>query len=252
MKNYFSFNISLKTILAFMEFFSNITIYKFDENNNKLRQIKVPINFASKEHYISVLSSLGIKKDDNTTTTPVYFDLALPRMACSITGLNYDSQRQLNKLNKIRFNHKYTFMPVPYEMTIDLFISTKTVYDLFQIIEQIIPFFSPSISLDIKLHPEIDAISVPIYLQSVMLDIPEEFATEELRILNATLSFTAKIYYFIPERISKEILEIDINYFDLDTMKKLEKYTMKAINTEPLYPPDERDKEPVKTEVKEG
>jgi hypothetical protein len=237
-----------------MEFFNKISIYKFDERNNKLRQIKVPINFASKEHYIAALSSIGIKKDDNTqTTTPVYFDLALPRMACSITGINYDSQRQLNKLNKIRLkNHKFTFMPVPYEMTIDLFIASKTIFDLFQIIEQIIPFFSPSISLDINLYPDLEPISIPIYLQSIALDIPEEFATEDLRILNATLSFSAKIYYFIPERISKEILEVDINYFDMDTLKKLEKYVIKAINPEPIYPPNERYKEPVKTEIEDG
>jgi hypothetical protein len=130
-----------------------------------------------------------------------------------------------------------------------MFISSKTVYDLFQIIEQIIPFFSPSISLDILLHPKIKPISIPIYLNGVTLDIQNEYATEDDRIVNATLSFNAKIYYFIPEKISKEILKVDINYFDEDTYKKLEKYSIIAINDKPIFPENERYKEPVKIEV---
>lgn len=238
-----------------MDLFNNIQIAKWDEHGNITRIFRVPINFASREKILAILENPALLEPLNLqegTPMEVNLNLILPRIAVSLNGISYDSSRKVNKLNKFydKEGHQYLYMPVPYNIEISMFIISKTIYDLFQIIEQILPFFSPEYTIDIKfLGDEFPSESVPIVLTGVNLDIPPELGPEEERIINAELNFIMKVNYHFFKLDAKKILKIDTNFLDLDTYKKFETYRLKALNTEPLYPKEERDKEPVKEEI---
>ena len=243
-------NITLKSIVAFMDLFNNIQIAKWDEHGNITRILRVPISFASKEKILAILENPALLFDVNLaegTPTKVEFNLLLPRMAVSLNGITYDPARKINKLHKFvnKDGTQFLYMPVPYNLSLSLHIMSKTLFDTFQIVEQILPFFSPEYTVDIKfLGDEFPSESVPIVLESVNFDVPVDFGPEDQRIILAQLDFTMKINYHFFKMDAKKILKVITNVIDMDTIKKFLTYTVIAKNPEPIYPPEQRDKEP--------
>lgn len=248
-------NITLKALVAFMDLFNNIQIAKWDAHGNITRIFKVPINFASREKLLSTIENIAHRDDINLaegTPFPVEVDLILPRIAVSLVGLSYDPSRKLIKTRKFydKEGREFLWMPVPYNLELNMTIISKTIFDLFQILEQILPFFSPEYSIDIKmLGDDFPSESVPVVLNGVSLDIPSDLSPQDDRIITAELSFVMKIYYHYFKLDAKKILKIDTNIYDMDTYKRFLKYTIQAVNEQPLYPPDERDKEPKIEEI---
>ena len=61
-----------------------------------------------------------------------------------------------------------TYVPVPYNIDISMYILTKTQEDALQIIEQILPRFAPEYNLSVEIVPETHTVlDVPIILNSV-------------------------------------------------------------------------------------
>lgn len=90
-------------------------------------------------------------------------------------------------------------MPVPYNIGFELSIYCKLNDDALQIVEQILPYFQPSLNLTIDLVNAIgEKRDVPVVLNSVSFtdDYEGDFSTR--RALIYTLSFTAKTYIFGP------------------------------------------------------
>ena len=248
-------NITLKSIVAFMDLFNNIQIAKWDEHGNITRIFRVPINFASREKLLAVLENPALIEPINIqqgTPMELSLNLILPRMAVSLQGITYDPTRKVNKLNKFynKDGTEFLYIPVPYNIQLSLFIISKTIYDLFQILEQIIPFFSPEYVIDIKfLGDEFPSDSVPIVLESINFDFPSDIGPEEERIINAELSFVMKVNYHFFKMDAHKVLGISTNFIDFETLKKFETYQLRALNPQPLYPKEEREKEPKEEEI---
>ena len=240
-------HITLKVILAFMQFFSNITIQKYDETGNLSKIIRVPLNFGSREKYLNIIKNHGLATDLNEQDH-VEVDLLLPKIIVNITGLTYDSTRHLNTINKIYAEEfdttegaqKRIYMPAPYNLELEMTILSKTVFDAMQIIEQIIPWFTPSFSIDIKtLGDEFESESIPIILNSVSPDIPTELDLLEDRLITFTLNFTIKMNYYLPERLESLIQHIQTNLYHKDTLKKITQIDITYQNNEIEIPPQQ-------------
>jgi len=93
--------------------------------------------------------------------------------------------------------------------------------------EQIIPYFSPAMNLNLKLQPTGEPESIPIILNSVTVDTPTDIPENDERIFTITYSFTMKLNYYTPKKnqylINKvtdrlitqtEIFEIDQAYIE--------------------------------------
>lgn len=187
-----------KSIVAFGNLFSNIKIERKlkDGSNTTVQTIKVPIAYAPKEKWL-----VRVEQDpnlDNHTYT------VLPRMSFEMTAMNYDSARKLNRMNKLRtppvdgvINTQFT--PVPYNVNISLYILTKTQEDALQIVEQILPTFTPEYTVAINTVPEMEIVTdIPIILNSVSIqdDYDGDFQTR--RSVVYTLDFTLKLNLFGP------------------------------------------------------
>lgn len=195
--NIFYHAITRKIIVGFGTLFSNIKIERKDVGNLQRQVIAVPISYAPKEKWL-----VRIEQDtslENHTYT------SLPRMSFEITGMNYDSTRKTNRMNYISCadgtseNIKRLYAPVPWNLDVSLYILTKTQEDAFQIVEQILPYFSPEYTLSIKAVPEQNIIvDVPIILESVSVQDDYDGDFSQRRFVTYTLNFTLKTNLYGP------------------------------------------------------
>jgi hypothetical protein len=192
------------TIVAFGSLFSNIKIERklkefsaeLGNKGDTIQTVDVPIAYAPKEKWIVRVDS------DPTLENQVY--TTLPRLSFEITSMQYDPTRKLNKMNTVSCvspdgSRKETYSPVPYNIDISLYAIAKTQEDCLQIIEQILPFFSPEYTLSIKIVPELNIVhDVPVILNSISIqdDYDGDFQTR--RFVTYTLTFQLKTNLYGP------------------------------------------------------
>lgn len=175
-------------VVAFATLFNGYTIRKDDGS-----LVEVPIKWASKAKWYTQLKE-NADKDNLTAVT-------LPRMGFVISSINYDFVRKTSSLNKVYSKDPdnadsllRTLSPVPYTLDVDLFIATKSTDEGLQLIEQIIPFFTPSFNITIT---EIDEIEVerdiPIKLNSVTPDFQTEGSYDGNDIMIWDLQFSMEV-----------------------------------------------------------
>lgn len=87
-----------------------------------------------------------------------------------------------------------TFTPVPYNLEVSLYILTKSQEDNLQIIEQILPVFTPDYTVGINAMPELNLQNdVPIVLNSVNMQDEFDGDFQTRRLVTTTMSFTLKL-----------------------------------------------------------
>lgn len=186
-----------KTIVAFGRLFSNIYIDRKAGDSvtgTTVQRLHIPLAYAPKEKWIVRLD--GDPNLENQTY------VSLPRMSFEILSYSYDQSRKLNRMQKITCgdgtdNKTFLYTPVPYNIEIALYILTKTQEDGLQIIEQILPTFTPEYNLAVKVVPEMNIIQdVPVILGgvSVVDEYDGDFQTR--RFVTHTLNFTIKTNMF--------------------------------------------------------
>lgn len=201
-----------KTVALFGSMFNNIYILRRNAAGDGISTIKVPLSYAPKRKYIERLLENPNLDTDNKVA------IKLPRMSFEIVSMNYDPTRQLSKVNKYILPSTNTaktkfYAPVPYDISFQLNIYAKTQDDALQVVEQILPYFSPQYTLTVKPVAGFDTIveDVPIILQSVSFTDDYEGALEARRSIIYTLNFEMKINFYGPINTGEIIRQVDIN-----------------------------------------
>ncbi len=205
-----------RAISIFGTLFNNIDIKKTKTDGTVLTQQKVPISYGPKQKFLLRLQDDSKARDGSVTS------ISLPRMAFELTSLEYDPTRQQNKLLR---THKdiletadagkrgYQYNPAPYNLTFSLSILAKNVIDAIQILEQILPYFQPEYTVAMKMVDSMAEVrDVPIILNSVAMEDMYEGSFEERRVIEYTLEFTMKLYFFGPVytgEVIKNVIERD-------------------------------------------
>jgi hypothetical protein len=196
----FYHGLTRKIIVAFGSLFSDLKIERHDNDGVVQQTITIPLAYAPKEKWVVRL------EQDPTLERNVY--VTLPRMSFEITGMSYDAQRKVGRMNKITCYKtngtnpatlSQQYAPVPYNIDISLYVLTKTQEDGLQIVEQILPYFTPEFTLSLNAIPDMNVVlDVPIILQSVTVqdDYDGDFQTR--RFVTYTLNFTLKANFFGP------------------------------------------------------
>jgi hypothetical protein len=193
-----------KTIVAFGSLFSNIKIERklkeftaeYGNAGDTIQTVDVPIAYAPKEKWIIRVDS------DPTLENQVY--TTLPRLSFEVTSISYDPTRKVNRMNKLVCvgtdgQRDQVFSPVPYNIEVSLYAISKTQEDCLQIVEQILPYFTPEFTLSLNIVPEMNIIQdIPIILNSVSIqdDYDGDFQTR--RFVTYTMTFTLKVNLFGP------------------------------------------------------
>lgn len=224
-----------KISVAFGSIFNNIYIQRFDENGNAAKTIRVPLTYASGQKWY-VIDKQNVMVGDGIPAKMSY-----PRIGFELTGMRYDAQRKLNTLGAftkrpvIDSNSVLTadqlikqLNPVPYDFSFDVHIATKNVDDVLQIIEQIIPYFTPSFNLNVTDIPELAIVKdIPvIFSGDIGINDDYEGSFDQVRVIVWTLSFVVKGYIYPPigdaEIIKKVIATIYQNSDMTDTLETVQ------------------------------
>jgi len=85
------------------------------------------------------------------------------------------------------------YAPVPYNIDISLYILTKTQEDAMQIVEQILPTFTPEYTLSINAIPDMNVTQdIPVILNSITVQDEYDGDFQTRRFVTHTLTFTLK------------------------------------------------------------
>lgn len=187
-----------KTIVAFGTLFSNIFIDRKSGGSvdgTTVQRLQIPIAYAPKEKWLVRIDSDPTLQNQTYTT--------LPRMSFEISNYSYDPSRKTNRAGYITCGDangvSRMFAPVPYNIDVSLYVLTKTQEDGLQIIEQILPFFTPEFTMVLKMIPESNVmVDVPIVFNTMSIqdDYDGDFQTR--RFITHTLNFTIKTMMFGP------------------------------------------------------
>jgi hypothetical protein len=193
---------SVKAAVAVMgSLFNNLVVKRRD---GKL--LPVPISYGPRQKWLE--AQKGLKPEEEM------FEKLLPRMSYELVAMQYDINRKLtNKNTMIRtpdtlgVPRQRTQVPVPYNLNFSLYLETKTLNDGWQILEQILPFFTPAYTVKVRHFPA-DADSetplptndydMPITLQAVTWADDWTGEIADRRTVEWTLEFETKIYLHGP------------------------------------------------------
>ena len=188
-----------KYVIMFGNMFNDIVVRRLDTTGVSLQSVAVPLAYGPKEKFL-----VRITQDPNLDQQVA---IQLPRMGFEMTTLAYDGQRRLagtsrnvkvvDDKNKLDF----TYMPVPYDLNFNLYAYVRNADDGAQIMEQIVPYFGPEWTNQVRLIPEMNLIQdVPTILNTVSIEDTYEGDFDTRRALIYTFDFTVKAYFYGPVR----------------------------------------------------
>jgi hypothetical protein len=175
--------------------FNDLVVWRRNTSGDIVKRIKVPIAYGPRAKFLS-----RIRQDPNLTKGDA---ISLPRMSFQISGYNYDVMRKLPTVGQIRAPttnpeiNASVYNPVPYNIDFELSIYVLNAEDGTQLLEQILPYFTPEWTNTIKLVDDLDLrMDVPVILNNVVTDDSFEDSYENRRTIIHTLNFTMKGYMF--------------------------------------------------------
>ena len=201
-----------KIVVAFGTVFNDIYLVRYTKDGLTAKEtIKVPLNWGAKEKYITRLTA------DPTLTKSIA--TTLPRISFEMTGMSYDSSRKLpTTVRNFSANNstsvKTQYVPVPYNFEFSLSIYVRNTEDGTQILEQILPFFTPDFSVTVDFIPLMDPkYDMPIILNSVSNEVEYEGDMMATRMIIWNLEFTAKGHIWPPIKTVKVITTANTNLY---------------------------------------
>lgn len=211
------YNGNLKRIVAvFGTLFNDISIAK--KVNGKSTGIqRVPISYGPKQKFLARLSSMQNEE---------YGDVAikLPRMSFEITSLSYDSTSKLNKLNSKLYpidgdsdSRTRVYQSTPYRMGMQLNILAHHQDDACQVLEQVLPYFTPDYTVAVKdLEGPGSVSDVPFTLTGTNIqdDYEGDFGNSRRTIIYS-LDFDIKFKFMgVVSGPAKIIKVVDVDLYD--------------------------------------
>jgi hypothetical protein len=198
-----------KTVIAFGSLFNQIYFNRKDSSGSVIETSRVPLTYGPKEKFVQML------KSESGLTDQTHVKTTLPRMGFELTGFLYDSQRKLNRLqSKIKnvndVNYS-SYIEVPYIINAGLYLFCRNLDDNLQIIEQILPFFTPDFTVHVNMNTLNPRVAVPIILNNVNIVEDYEGNFEDRRSVNTVFDFTIKTYIYGPIKDSSTVLIEDAN-----------------------------------------
>ena len=202
-----------KYVAVFGTLFNDINIERKNSSGTIVERLKVPLAYGPKQKWLLAIQETAAERKVTATRTP--------RMGFAMTGVSYDAVRKLNTIGRnVAANTSSTatnmttmYNPVPYNFDFQLFILVKNAEDGTQILEQILPFFTPEFTLTVNTIPAMDIkADVPILLNSASVADEYEGDLSARRTITWTLDFTLKGFIY-PNVTSGQIIKsVEVNF----------------------------------------
>lgn len=187
-----------KYVVLFGSLFNEIIINHTDGTTADYKSFKVPLSYGPREKFLA-----RIEGDPDLDRG---YAVSLPRMGFEMMRMTYAPDRKLTTTGSYlgtpggnRTNvYARVYNPVAYDIDFRLSIMSKQAEDANQIVEQILPFFTPDFTLTVKLLDDLPdyKIDIPIELNNITIDDTYDGSFKERRSLVWNLDFTLKGYLF--------------------------------------------------------
>ncbi len=208
-----------KVVVAFGSLFNDIILQRYTlDGATKKEVFRVPLSYGSKEKYLTRITS-----DPNLTKS---IATVVPRISFELIGLGYDSSRkQVSTLQNFSYNTadglKTQYAPIPYNFDFTLSIYVRNHEDGTQILEQILPFFTPDFNVTVNFNSNMtQKYDMPIILNSASPEVDYEGDMLSTRLIIWTLDFTAKGFIYPPVKTSQNIIEQANTNLHIDTISR--------------------------------
>lgn len=209
-----------KAVAVFGSLFNDINVIRKNSSNEVISQVKVPLSYAPKRDFLNRLDAMENGEQGERTIA-----VKLPRMSFEIVSMNYDATRQLPKMNNCtRPGDTYgsaakIYSPVPYIVQFQLHVYARSQDDALQVVEQILPYFTPHYTLTVKPLDDFTTVKEDsqITMQGITFSDDYEAALEARRTIIYTLDFDMKIHLFKDIADNSAIItQYEIDVMDLD------------------------------------
>lgn len=235
----FYYRTTRRCVIAFGNLFRDLVLIKYSNDptntSNFIEQSRqtVPLLYGGKEDYYvrnAILYSKNLTPGPNTSAANSYagneavlphpVEIKLPVMSFELKDIKYSSgrkqQSQLQhfmQTGQTGMNNQW--QGVPYDLLFQLSVYARNMEDGLQIVEQILPWFTPSYTLSILMVPQMGIYrDVPLTLDNVQWQNDYEGdAPDHIRRITWTLDFTMQAKYYGPVYSGGVIQSVDANIF---------------------------------------
>ena len=207
-----------KYVALFGTLFNDINIEKKDSGGNVLSRQKVPIAYGPKQKFLTRINQ------DASLDRQVA--IQLPRLGFEMTGMAYDPVRKLNTMGSLTHketingnrNVKKMFNPSPYIFDFSLYAFVENAEDGTQILEQILPFFTPEFNVTVNIITDMGlSIDIPIIIQSATSEDSYEGEFSARRTIIWTISFMMKGFIYPDIKSGQSIIKtIEVAFKEVD------------------------------------
>ncbi len=190
---YFYHQTSRKMVVAFGSLFNSIEVRRTNSAGSVIETLKVPLSYGPREKFLTRISA------DPALNPKIA--LSVPRMGFELTAMTYDGARKLNTMGRNvkagTTGLKKQFSPVPYNWDFSLYVYVKNAEDGTQILEQILPFFTPDFTVTMNLVSSMsEKRDIPLVLNAVSSEDTYEGDFASRRSIIWTLSFIFKGFLY--------------------------------------------------------
>lgn len=199
--------------IIFGTLFNNIVIKRTDAGGNTISEFKVPLAYSSRD---KLLAAIRNDPDDERQKA-----MTLPRMGFEIVGMDIALDRMKNKMNKYRgANNAIVAQAVPYDISFKLSVMANREQDALKIVEQIVPYFTPSwnVTADLLTGFPDNNIDLNLRLNSVVPSVDYQGETTQRRLIVWEFDFILQAPLFGPVSIPKKIKIAKVNIYDDSAM----------------------------------
>ena len=188
-----------KLVVAFGSLFDEIYVTRKNDTTGAIENVKVPITFSSKEKFLRRLES-NSSISDNVKT-----QINVPYLSFEIAAISYDFGRKRNKLTKtsktviesgIPSSNYITFSETPIKVLFNLYFYSRSLNEIFQVVEQVMPYFNPEFNIRINFNKIFQNVNVPISYRDFKLIDDYEGSLQARRTAIGVMSFTASSFIF--------------------------------------------------------
>jgi hypothetical protein len=204
-----------KLVIAFGSIFNGVQLEQTDENNNE-RIFTVPISYGPKEKFVKRLT------EPSSISDKTRIEISLPRMSFELSQLTYDPLRKMNKMNKktsgmgSNGNISSAYSEVPYNFVFNVSVYTRNLEENYQIMEQILPYFSPEFIVSLKMNTLNSSVDVPIAITNTTLTQEYEGDFSTRRFIVSSYQFVAKSYIYGKINTGAAVQSINFNLYDIN------------------------------------
>lgn len=202
-----------KLVIAFGSLFDEIYVTRKNDTTGAEEKVKVPITFSSKEKFLKRLES------NSSISDKVKTQINLPYMSFDILAVSYDPTRKRNKTlttttstytgaGALNDTQK-TFSETPIQVLFNVYFYSRSLDEIFQVMEQVLPYFNPEFNIRINFNDIFKNVNVPISYREFRLIDDHEGSFSSRRMVTASFSFLASSFVFGEIKEAKVIDKYD-------------------------------------------